>query len=67
MKAFLALGVRKSVPEELIFAKSKYFKSDFVNFAKFGFLTNFLMVNRFLMFLLIVSLSPLLPILSGAF
>ncbi len=41
MKAFLALGVRKSVPEELTFAKLTFGKSDLLN------LVNFAVVDRF--------------------
>lgn len=41
MKASIALGVRKSVLEDLVFTKSNFLafvKSNFLNFAKFGFL-----------------------------
>ncbi len=55
MKAFLTLRVRKSVPEELAFAKS-----DFLTLVNFGFLdlADFAVVNRFLIFLLLPA--PLL-------
>ncbi len=51
MKASLALKVRKSVPEELAFAKFwAFIKSDFLGLVNFGFLDldNFAAVNRFL-------------------
>ncbi len=41
MKAFLASGVRKSAPEELIFEKLAFGKSDFMD------LVNFVTVDRF--------------------
>ncbi len=46
MKAFLALGVRKPVLEELTFAKLTFSKSDFLD------LVNFAMVDRFSILLL---------------
>ncbi len=49
MKVFLTLRVRKSVLEELTFAKLAFNKSDILN------LVNFIMVNRFLI------LPPILP------
>lgn len=62
MKAFLAPKVRKSVSEELTFTKYNFL--DLVNFS-FSDLTSFAVIDRFLIFLPI--LSPLAPLtLSGA-
>ncbi len=58
MKAFLTPRVRKSVLEELAFAKFWAFtKSDFLSLVNFGFLdlANFTMVDRFLI------IPPTLP------
>ncbi len=50
MKVFLALGIRKSVPEELTFAKLAFGKSDFLD------LVNFITVDRFSILLLPLAL-----------
>ncbi len=54
MKAFSALEIWKSVPEELTIAKFWAFtKSDFLGLVNFGFLdlADFISVNRFLILL----------------
>ncbi len=66
MKASLALGVRKSVLEELAFVKFWAFtKSDFLGLVNFGFLdlANFATVDRFLILPPISSPLPALPTL----
>ena len=50
MKAFLVLKVRKSVLEELAFTKS-----DFLDLVTFGFLADFVVVDRY------SKLLPTLP------
>ncbi len=52
MKAFLALGIRKSVTQ-LIFTKFAFSKSDFLDLVNFNFLdlANFVAIVRFLKFL----------------
>ena len=59
MKAFLALKVRKSIPEELVFTKS-----DFLGLVNFGFLdlANFAVIDSTLTFL---PISPLLAFLAS--
>ncbi len=59
MKASLALGIRKSIPEKLVFAKFWAFtKSDFLSLVNFGFLdlADFVIVDRFL--ILLPTLPP---------
>ncbi len=64
MKAFLASKIRKSVSEELTFAKLAFGKSDFLNLVDFDFLdlADFIAVDRFSKFPPI----PPLPALAGA-
>ena len=66
MKVFLALGVKKSIPKELVYAKFwAFIKSDFLGLVNFRFLNlaNFAIVNKFLIFLL-TTLPPALPVAS---
>ena len=60
MKVFLASGIRKSVPEELVFVKLAFGKSDFLDLVDFDFLylTEFATVDKFLI------LPPILPLLT---
>ncbi len=59
MKAFLASRVRKTVLEELTFAKLALDKSDFLYLVDFSFLdlVEFAIVDRFLIFLATLLLS----------
>ncbi len=66
MKAFLALGVRKSVSEELTFIKLAFSKSDFLDLVDFGFLdlAKFAIVDRFLILLPTLPLFALVVLLN---
>ncbi len=66
MKAFLALGVRKSVPKKLVYAKFFAFtKSDFLGLVNFDFLdlANFVAVDKFSIFPPTLSVPPVLSVL----
>lgn len=64
MKAFLAIGVKKSVLKEVAFAKSHFLAFVFLNLVRFKFLdlANFVIVNRFSISLLISQLLVLLGV-----
>ncbi len=65
MKAFLALGVIKSVLEKLVFIKFFAFtKSDFLNLVNFGFLNfaNFVIVDKFSILPVILLEIPASPV-----
>lgn len=72
MKVFLALGVRKSVLEELAFATFNFLtfpKFDFLDLVNFDFLNlaDFVMVNKYLISLLASLSSSTLFISLGIF
>ena len=68
MKTFLALGVRKSILEELTFAKLAFSKFDFLDLVNFDFLdlAKFVTVDKFLILLLILSLLALSTVLGAS-
>ncbi len=67
MKAFLASGIRKPIPE-LTFAKLAFSKSDFLDLVDFDFLdlADFAAVDRFSKLPSIPPLPALLLLLAGA-